>query len=585
MIRNKKILIGVAVVAVGVLAVGGLSLTGSASSQTQSEEQVYLRTQTLSKETLQETVTGTGTVAARESAAVYSSVSSGKISEILVSTSDYVTEGDVMFTLDMTTLNENIAEKEEDIAERTADLQETFNDAKEVATEAFEEVYNSGGAQDVYLDAKADFDEVKNAISYLQTDYDTAYSLNQDATIKVNNIKSEIAALAIPTLPKEPVAPVEPAIEAEDYDALLEQYNKDKAEYDENYAQYLLDIDNYNNVLKPEYDAKLLDLNTQLSDAQAEQANTKLDLDAKTVALNDAKTSLNYSALEGIYTEAKKTYDTALSSYNSLLDKQIVADDAMYDDTSLATMQDQLQDYYDQREDYYIRAEISGQVTEINTEVGSVVSQNSALAKIQATDTLEIDISIPESDINKIKIGQSAVIRTDAFEEELGGTVVEISSTATQEGMGSTSSSFTVTIDVTNEISGLLVGMNAQADIIVASQESEFVVPLSAIETVGGVNSIYIQTGDELIEENFTKIEVQILENDGYYTQIKASELEEGMKVVTTLNAETTTTEVSEEMQAMMPGMGGITGGAEMPSGGGSTGGGMPSGGGGGQRG
>ncbi len=563
--QNKKTLIITAVI--GVVAVGGfISIQGSASTASQNDaEQVYLRTQTLSREVLEETVTGTGTVSANESASIYTTVSNAKISDILVSTSEYVTEGETMFTLDMTSLNEDIAEKEEDIAERTATLQSTFNDAKEDAGEAWGVVYNSGGTKEIYDNALSDFNRIKDAISYLQTAYDASFKVNEDATIAVNNANSALQSF-INTMPTITVI-------SEPTDNTLDNYDELLAEYE-----------NYINVLEPQYQTDIANYNSQLAvyqkaldDAKAAQAITLADLLEKETALKDEKTALNYSSYETAYNNAKQTYDSTLASFNTLLDKQIVADDAMYDDTTLKSYNDQLEDLYSQREDYYIKAEISGQVTEINTEVGSVVGPSASLAKIQATDTLEIDISIPESEINKVEVGQSATITTDAFEETLEGVVVEISSTATNEGYGSTSSSFTVTIDVKNEISGLLVGMNAQADIIVASQESEFIVPLSAIETEGNVSSIYIQTGDELIEENFTKIEVEVLENDGYYTQIKSSELTEGMKVVTTLNAETTTLETTEEeMSIMMPGIGGgggqTSGGGTAP--GGTTGGG-----------
>ncbi len=579
MLKNKSTLIKLGVLGVVIaLAVAGVfSVRSSANSNAQTEE-VFLRTQILTRESLEETVTGTGSVAASESAAVYSTVSNGKISQILVSTSDYVTEGETMFILDMETLNEEILEKEEDIEERTATLQSTFNEAKEDANEAYTTVYGSGGTKEVYDSALAEYNKVVSAISYLQTDYDTAYSLNQEALITLNNAQSELAELkaTVPSDPGDTFTLAEPT------DTTLENFDELKAEWDAAKEKYEADKLAYDTA-KTNYDANSPALTDAISDAQAHQAITLADLTAKQTALSDAKTAIDYDTIEKKYTDAKQSYDTTLNAYNTALEKQITADDAMYNDASLLADNEQLENLYNDREDYYIKAEISGQVTEINTEVGSIVTQNSALAKIQDTSSLELEIDIPESDINKIKVGQSAIISTDAFEEELGGVVVEISPTATSTGMGSTSSTFTVKIEVKDAISSLLVGMNAQADIIVASEESEFVVPLSAVETEAGVSSIYIQTGEELIEENFTKIAVTLLENDGYYTQISSSELQEGMEVVTTLNVETVTVEMSEEMEGMMmPGMtSGMTGGSA-PGGttGGGTTGGAPAGGG-----
>ncbi len=552
-LKNKKILFSL----VALVAVGAVLIVTIPTSSAQEEVKQYYRTQELQKEVLEELISGTGTVQASESATVSATVANIKIVEVKVSTGDYVTQGDTMFVLDTTDLYESIAEKEEDIQILSDSLNDTFDKAKEKTQSAYDVVYSTGGTLEVYNTALANFEKVKTSIAYLQTAYDEAYAKNQEAAIKVNTEYSAYLqaqnAIAVPTMP---IAP-DPA--DSDYTALLAQYN--------------IDLDNYNNVLLPDYNAALAAVSkTAYDDAVAQQAITLSDLQAKETELKNAKTSLNYEDYEDAYNAAKQSYDTTLSNYNTALEQQVEADDARYDNTNLETMRDQYDDLVNSIDDYYITAEITGQVTEVNADVGTMTSQSATLAKIQDTNSLEIEISITESKINQIELGQEAIIEADATQNsaiEIMGVVSEISPTATQEGAGSSSSNFTVKVDVLTEVSDLLVGMNAQANIIVKTTQSEYLIPLTAIETVQGVSSIYVQTGEaseNLQDENYEKIQVELLENDGYYTQISSNQLKDGMIVVTNLELQSEIVpDISEEAEGLMDMM--PMGGGQAPSG------------------
>jgi len=70
-----------------------------------------------------------------------------------------------------------------------------------------------------------------------------------------------------------------------------------------------------------------------------------------------------------------------------------------------------------------VRAPINGQVIKINTKVGEVVSQTNGVIDLGNTSQMYVVAEIYETDIGKIKVGQTATIVSEAFEGEITGKV------------------------------------------------------------------------------------------------------------------------------------------------------------------
>ncbi len=70
-----------------------------------------------------------------------------------------------------------------------------------------------------------------------------------------------------------------------------------------------------------------------------------------------------------------------------------------------------------------VRAPINGQVIKINTKVGEVVSQTNGVIDLGNTSQMYVVAEIYETDIGKIKVGQTATIVSEAFEGEIAGKV------------------------------------------------------------------------------------------------------------------------------------------------------------------
>jgi hypothetical protein len=97
---------------------------------------------------------------------------------------------------------------------------------------------------------------------------------------------------------------------------------------------------------------------------------------------------------------------------------------------------------------------------------------------------MHLEVSLSESDINDVKVGQQATVTVNAASgEEVAGKVVSIdvlSSSSSSTG-ASSAVSYPVTIALTQTTKGLRAGMSATAE-IVTSQAEGVVVPTQALQ-------------------------------------------------------------------------------------------------------
>jgi hypothetical protein len=97
---------------------------------------------------------------------------------------------------------------------------------------------------------------------------------------------------------------------------------------------------------------------------------------------------------------------------------------------------------------------------------------------------MHIEVSLSESDINSVKVGQQATVTVNAASgEEVAGKVIDIGVLSSSSSTSGTASavSYPVTIALTQTTKGLRAGMSATAE-IVTSQASGVVVPSQALQ-------------------------------------------------------------------------------------------------------
>ncbi|MDU4658910.1 MAG: HlyD family efflux transporter periplasmic adaptor subunit, partial [Clostridium butyricum] len=311
-------------------------------------------------------------------------------------------------------------------------------------------------------------------------------------------------------------------------------------------------------------------LNTTLVNAQAAVDQNKLSLDNKKSIYeykqmmldNGEESSQNVNLAKIDYENAQSDYDKsqiALSAAKVSVEQEIEKNKKSYesaqaavDDTSSRLA---LEKQKEKLKDKEVVATVDGIVTAVNASVGSKCEDS--LFVIQDLNDLIVKVSVDETEIANVAVGQKVQVTTDASNEILEGEVVTVdpissaaasetstssssSSSSKSSGTSSTSSNstssdvtFTVKVQITSEDidKAVKVGMNAVVNIIIGESDNVFAVPYESIIDNHGQKSIYEaeeQNGQYVVKE----ISVTTgLESD-MNTEIEGEDLKEGMIVL-----------------------------------------------------
>ena len=523
----------------------------------------YVRTVTLQKGTLDDSISASGTVESSDVSNVTTDLKY-TVKTVDVQVGDMVEAGDVICTLDTESLEKSIEKAKETLADSMAQAEKAYQKARESLAEAQTNTSEAKTEMDEAESAKSDawsaYDSARSKVSSFQTEADNAAAQEESALSALNDAM---------------------AVAAEKQTTYNDAYGAWKTESDRQLAADYQPADG---------DAeKLAGLQTSMEEAQAQleaatAAQARADdasvqasgqSQAKQKALSDAQNTVGLTGLQTAYQQAQTAYEQAQTAYEQAVKNQETAqetcDDAL-ESYNKSSESDELTDLQEQLEQCTLTAETSGKVTAVNATVGSMI--DGAAATIQNTDSLKVAITIPEYDIESVQVGMTARITSDVTDKEVSGTLSQISPTAT--GGGSSSSSFAAEVTIDDADSGLLIGTNAKVEIILSTTEDVFTVPLDAIgENEAGESVIYVQTGEEDGEPVFEEMAVTVGEQNDYYAQISGAELEEGLVVRSSADEDEATEEL--DTSAMMPGgdMGGDMQGSMIiaaPADGGSAG-------------
>lgn len=168
----------------------------------------------------------------------------------------------------------------------------------------------------------------------------------------------------------------------------------------------------------------------------------------------------------------------------------------------------------------------SGIVTTLDLTVGEFAQAGRPVITIADLEHLQINLSIDETDIPRVQVGQPVVLDLDAFPEQaVDGVVREIAPAATTlQGVVN----YQVVVAVTPGALALKPGMTANANVQVARRENVLLAPTRAIRAQGSKRLV-------VVLENGQPREVFVslgLSND-QFTEITAG-LEPGAQILTT---------------------------------------------------
>lgn len=575
--RHKKgaVLLAAALCAAGALGAWRLAGGQPAGAPDPLAAAGYLRTVTLARTTLENSVSASGTVESVQVSTVTTALAY-PVKTVEVQVGDTVSAGDVICTLDTEDLERQIERRQQTADRAVRKAQESLEEAQQSRDEAAQELADAEAAEDEAKDAyNAAWDGFNAAlakVTQFRAAYEQAYDALQTALSNYNAVYTPAYQAAAARYDQaaaqaaEAEAAYAAAVSAAGTAEAAAPAGPDTANAEEEAARLALD----------EAYAAAETARTAYEQAQQQEQ-------AASAAFDQAKRDCSYDSLKAAKDAATTQWEAAKTARENAAAQLERAEKALAsaraaleeagEDEELETLRRTL-------DDCTLTAGSSGTVTSLNATVGSKCS--GTVATIQDTGALKVAFTLAEYDVGNVAVGMQAVVTSDATDQPIAGRLTQISPTTSAAGgdaaggsAASGSGGFAAEVTLTGDAAGLLIGMNAKVEIIQSAAEDVFVVPYDAV----GQNedgSRYILARQQGDGEAFAPVPVTIGAENDYYIEVRGEALREGMVVRASLLEETQTAPEDAAEPGITfagPGMGGGMGGAPA---GGPMGGGMP---------
>lgn len=474
--RHKKLTIFLVIVLLILAFV--LNTLGRTAAASAALTYQFVRTTTLQKTSLTDSVSVNGTVASGSTASVTASdsVKTYKVTAVNVAVGDTVKQGDVIATLDTS-----------DVEKQIENAQQSYNDSVEEAQTNYENSVE---------DQATNLAQLQEKLDQAQEDYDTLgldrYSSMVDAS-QSDKTNRELVEYYY-GLYAEKIAGLQNTVA--NLQTQLTQAQKDN-----------------NQDRAKELQTQLTDYQNQLSIAKGQCSIPELGLQGfDTITQYYNQIDQYRDALES----AQQSYDNAVTTNGRSVDSaETKLEQASRTSDTLTDLQSTL-------EDCTLTATMDGTITELNATVGSVCS--GTVATIQDISDLTVEVTIPASSVGKLSTGMQCNITSDATgDAEISGTLTRIDPVANSEG------SFGATVTVNGADSGLLIGISAQVEIVISEKDDVFTVPRDAVGTHDdGSTYVLRKTGGEGVDMTFEEVDVTTGDSNDYYIEISGDDLQEG---------------------------------------------------------
>lgn len=168
-----------------------------------------------------------------------------------------------------------------------------------------------------------------------------------------------------------------------------------------------------------------------------------------------------------------------------------------------------------------IKALFDGVINNREAETGRFVTINDRVATFSSINEVAAEVGIIEKDVEKIEIGQKAVVKVDAYLNiEFEGIVNNVSSSF--EGKSRT---LTARVKVSNPKELLLPGMFARVIISIYEKKDALTIPSAALEKKDGEYGVFVVGEDAKVKEK--KIDVEYFSSEKVVVKSGLSENEQ----------------------------------------------------------
>ncbi len=255
----------------------------------------------------------------------------------------------------------------------------------------------------------------------------------------------------------------------------------------------------------------------------------------KLVELDTASLDARKKTLEADVVEAESRLRSAESRHRraqSLFQGELISDEELDNarfeqealEARLGSLRASIEELDLQLRQSVIFAPFDGAVTEKLTEVGQWVQEGAAVVSLLSLEELEVAIEVPEVHIGRVRLGQSAQLKFDAFPEQpLAGKVSVVIPEADPDAR-----TFPVKISVSSGGGRVRAGMTATVTLAPANPRQVTIVPKDALVSEGDGWIVFVlQPGDTV-----KQVGAVIGEGAGQWVEIQG-ELQPGERVIT----------------------------------------------------
>ena len=239
-------------------------------------------------------------------------------------------------------------------------------------------------------------------------------------------------------------------------------------------------------------------LSTELAgtiDAITFESGKPVKADQLLLSLDSTVERANLRASQAKLPAAKAKFDRFQNLYktSSISKEQLDEAEAAY--RSLEADIESLKATIARRE---VRAPFSGVVGLRNVFLGQYLQPGTYIVRLEDTSVMRLRFTVPQTDISKIKLGQTIKINVDAYPQtQFDGHI-----TAIEPAVNFQSGLIQVQADIPNNDGQLRSGMFARASIILPTVKDQIVIPQTAISfTLYGQNVYVLKEGEETDKE------------------------------------------------------------------------------------
>ena len=272
------------------------------------------------------------------------------------------------------------------------------------------------------------------------------------------------------------------------------------------------------------YDA-LSDLESDDPEKEAAYEEREAAIEAENKALRGLNYILGSSYDYGIETNFLE-YDAALAAveearvaYNRYLDQ---SDEIAAAEAAVQALENTINTRY-------IIAPFDGTITAISAVAGDLIAESynssdtTEAVKVSNLDNLMVEVSISEVDINKVAVGQKAIITFDAISnKEYSGYVSSVADSGSEDSNSVVQ--FSVWVKVEDADDQVKPGFSSVVSIVTSEVEDALLVPNDAVVSRDGSYMVVLK--DE------TLVPVEIGATSDLYAEVLGGDIEEGDTVI-----------------------------------------------------